>query len=763
MFFLILVGVPGAGKSTLSKRFSAFGWRHINQDELGDRQACEDAVRAALRAGQHVVIDRCNIDYTQRAQWVRLAHECGPGRVTLVALQLLLPLELCKQRARCRVGHPNLGAHNCDEVIDSFAQDFEEPTPYEGFGRVITARSSEEAERAAEQLLAEAGPVAAAQPPLQPMLQSPQQEPFFPNGFAGGFQGAVQFAQQQQQQQQQQMYVQQQQQQMYMQQHFYQQQQQQQQLVQMQQVYSGWGGQYGNYAQHGSYAQYGNGYAAMQGFGGAAAGFPQQPGHGFGHNGAYGNADTSGQAGLPYAFQGAIRAAGAMAGTGGDGSGSGGGGRAPIPMPPPPPSASLLAQAAGGARCGGGGHGGTGPRPLMHTGAGGQGSTHGSEAAQAQQGPPESGGQEPQHEQPRADSAAACDQGDEGTGDGNAAGGLRRYQHHHYGSGGGGGGDGRHHRRQEWQPRDSHRDIVQRLRRKFADPSSKTPYDLPTEPDAVADPRVILLFDLNGTLTCHTSVRKAQGVTKLRPGTEHLVRLREHFRLGIYTSSTLRTVQTAMEMLEQAAGGELFERGLVLHREHTQPAPAGHLDAGGNAWDTLKPLGRYFSRLDRVLLVDDDAYKSIAGEEANMLLVPCWQEHDVGCCVLRSLSELLLARVRTAAQPEETEQEADVRRWTAALSAQLHGSAAAAASPAAEDDAGGRGSCGAQEETPASTSASPTPPVDDGAGGDGDGGDEGKGKGEEAGEGEGAEPRSRKRQRVSHGDASTDPAEISLG
>jgi len=31
--------------------------------------------------------------------------------------------------------------------------------------------------------------------------------------------------------------------------------------------------------------------------------------------------------------------------------------------------------------------------------------------------------------------------------------------------------------------------------------------------------------------------------------------------------------------------------------------------AGGKAWDTVKPLACYFSKLDRVLLVDDDAYK----------------------------------------------------------------------------------------------------------------------------------------------------------
>jgi len=49
-------------------------------------------------------------------------------------------------------------------------------------------------------------------------------------------------------------------------------------------------------------------------------------------------------------------------------------------------------------------------------------------------------------------------------------------------------------------------------------------------------------------------------------------------RLGIYTSSTVRTVAAAKQMLEEAAGCPLFEPRLVLYREHTLPAPALHCE-----------------------------------------------------------------------------------------------------------------------------------------------------------------------------------------
>lgn len=34
-----------------------------------------------------------------------------------------------------------------------------------------------------------------------------------------------------------------------------------------------------------------------------------------------------------------------------------------------------------------------------------------------------------------------------------------------------------------------------------------------------------------------------------------------------------------------------------------------HVATGGKAWDTVKPLGRWFKDLSRVILVDDDAFK----------------------------------------------------------------------------------------------------------------------------------------------------------
>lgn len=87
--------------------------------------------------------------------------------------------------------------------------------------------------------------------------------------------------------------------------------------------------------------------------------------------------------------------------------------------------------------------------------------------------------------------------------------------------------------------------------------------------------------------------------------------MQSHFRVGVFTSASKRTVQVAVAMLEEAAGvgPPLFDPKLVLHRVHTQPAPPEHIASGGKPWDTVKPLHRHFGRLHRVILMDDDGYK----------------------------------------------------------------------------------------------------------------------------------------------------------
>ncbi|KAA6429781.1 MAG: P-loop containing nucleoside triphosphate hydrolase [Trebouxia sp. A1-2] len=164
--------------------------------------------------------------------------------------------------------------------------------------------------------------------------------------------------------------------------------------------------------------------------------------------------------------------------------------------------------------------------------------------------------------------------------------------------------------------------------------------------DISADSRPILLFDLNGTLTSHTAAKRSSGKSLMRPGIHHLRRLQEHFRLGIFTSATQRTVGNVLPLLERAAGPgtPLFaDPSLILHRSHTEKVSADHVKGGGKEWDTVKPLHKWFKHMHRVLLMDDDAYKAVPGEETNMISIHCWEDEEPEDMHLKYVVDILLA------------------------------------------------------------------------------------------------------------------------
>jgi predicted kinase len=77
---VILVGLPGAGKSTLYRqRFSAH--EHISKDALPNvrnKQERQDALlRRALAAGRSVIVDNTNVTPAERAAIIAIARELG--------------------------------------------------------------------------------------------------------------------------------------------------------------------------------------------------------------------------------------------------------------------------------------------------------------------------------------------------------------------------------------------------------------------------------------------------------------------------------------------------------------------------------------------------------------------------------------------------------------------------------------------------------------------------------------------------------------
>jgi len=147
--------------------------------------------------------------------------------------------------------------------------------------------------------------------------------------------------------------------------------------------------------------------------------------------------------------------------------------------------------------------------------------------------------------------------------------------------------------------------------------------------------RILLIFDLNGTLSCLSKTRHQKGIT-IRPGIENLNRLfaSKQFQIAIWSSATKHTVEKIREMIEENLD---YQFDYVLNRDYCITAPTEE-----NEYATKKPLSSNFPQHDikRIILIDDKNEKIIEEEMSNLLLIPAWDKGEDSR--LEKLVDLLL-------------------------------------------------------------------------------------------------------------------------
>ncbi|XP_023760223.1 transcription factor bHLH140 [Lactuca sativa] len=139
---VILVGAPGSGKSTFCDhvmRVSTRPWVRVCQDTIGNGKAgtkaqCLAISNTSLKEGKNILIDRCNLDKEQRADFVNLKNS---HQVDIHAIVLDLPAKLCISRCVNRTGHEgNLQGGRAAAVVNRMLQKKESPKINEGFTRI---------------------------------------------------------------------------------------------------------------------------------------------------------------------------------------------------------------------------------------------------------------------------------------------------------------------------------------------------------------------------------------------------------------------------------------------------------------------------------------------------------------------------------------------------------------------------------------------------------------------------------------------------
>ncbi|OBT42494.1 hypothetical protein VE00_07949 [Pseudogymnoascus sp. WSF 3629] len=133
--FLMLVGIPGSGKSWVAKSLLARDprWTYVSQDE-SSRSACETAVS---RTKGKLILDRCNTSAADRKFWLQLADTKNA-----VCILFDYDTELCVSRAQQRADHPTLPpGSRVLNAVKQMTEQFSAPELKEGFKAVLTVKS----------------------------------------------------------------------------------------------------------------------------------------------------------------------------------------------------------------------------------------------------------------------------------------------------------------------------------------------------------------------------------------------------------------------------------------------------------------------------------------------------------------------------------------------------------------------------------------------------------------------------------------------
>lgn len=130
--------------------------------------------------------------------------------------------------------------------------------------------------------------------------------------------------------------------------------------------------------------------------------------------------------------------------------------------------------------------------------------------------------------------------------------------------------------------------------------------------------KCLLVFDLNGTLTCTSNTRHRKGIL-VRPGIEHLNRLIEsrYYDIAIWSSAMRHNVLKMVKEIEKRLD---YKINIILDRSNTIPSPTSD-----NSHATKKPLLQTFPTYGNVILIDDDVKKCLDEEvTGHFVKAPQW-------------------------------------------------------------------------------------------------------------------------------------------
>ena len=123
---VIMMGIPGSGKSTFYQRFLEHDFVRVNLDTLKTRHREELLIKDCIVRGQNYVIDNTNPQKADRARYIPTAKAAG---YHIIGYFMESKLADCMERNRRRVGKARIP----DTAIACISNKLEIPRLSEGF------------------------------------------------------------------------------------------------------------------------------------------------------------------------------------------------------------------------------------------------------------------------------------------------------------------------------------------------------------------------------------------------------------------------------------------------------------------------------------------------------------------------------------------------------------------------------------------------------------------------------------------------------
>ena len=140
--FIMLVGLPGSGKSTFSQLFMTNGMniKIINQDVMG-RKISESSLLKFIKESDITILDRVNYTREDRISWLKNTT-LQPKQC--LCIYLSTPKFVCIDRVKNRTNHPTIKKGGGERIIKDIDSKFEIPIKEEGFSDVIVLEDEED-------------------------------------------------------------------------------------------------------------------------------------------------------------------------------------------------------------------------------------------------------------------------------------------------------------------------------------------------------------------------------------------------------------------------------------------------------------------------------------------------------------------------------------------------------------------------------------------------------------------------------------------